>query len=157
MAYFGTFGYELDLGRLSGEEICEVRQQVEFMKKYREIIQAGDFYRLKSPFEENEIAWMVVSPDKGTAIVGWYRMLNGVNMPYSRVRLQGLRPDVLYENMLNGTENYGDELMNYGLITTDVTAGQVPDDSRPCTDFESRIYLLRIKKEAVQSGEEHIS
>lgn len=142
-AYFGTFGYELDLNKLSEGEIQEVKDQIAFMKKYREIIQFGDFYRLKSPFEGNETVWMVVSADQNTAIVGWYRVLNGVNMPYSRVKLQGLRPDTLYENVQNGTKNYGDELMNLGLITSDVTAGQVPDNAEPCTDFESRIYLLR--------------
>ena len=152
VAYFGTFGYELDLGRLSDDEICEIKKQVAFMKKYRKILQFGDFYRLKSPFEENEAAWMVVSQDRNIAIVGWYRVLNGVNMPYSRIRLQGLKPDTLYENVLNGTENYGDELMNYGLITTDVTAGQVPDGVKPCTDFDSRIYLLYAKNKDSQEG-----
>lgn len=146
VAFFGTFGYELDLDKLSGGELNEVKDQISFMKKYREILQFGDFYRLKSPFQGNEAAWMAVSPDKNTALVGWYRVLNGVNMPYSRIRLQGLNPDALYENVRNGTENYGDELMNYGLITTDVTAGQVPDGAEPCTDFDSRIYLLQVKK-----------
>ena len=36
--------------------------------------------------------------------------------------------------------------MNLGLITTDVTAGQVSGDAKPCTDFESRIYILQEKK-----------
>ena len=35
--------------------------------------------------------------------------------------------------------------MNWGLITTDVTAGQVPGNVTPCTDFESRIYILQEK------------
>lgn len=48
-----------------------------------------------------------------------------MNQAYSRIKLQGLDPDMLYENILNKTENYGDELMNFGLITTDVTAGEV--------------------------------
>ena len=69
-------------------------------------------------------------------------------MPYSRVRLRGLHPDVVYENIQNGTENYGDELMNLGLITTDVTAGEVPGTAVPCTDFESRIYLLKAKEQS---------
>ena len=38
--------------------------------------------------------------------------------------------------------NYGDELMHLGLIISDVTAGEVTGDDIPCTDFESRIYLL---------------
>lgn len=150
VAYFGTFGYELDLNKLTEEEIREVKEQIHFMKKYRSILQFGTFYRLKSPFEGNETVWMVVSEDKKTAIVGWYRTLNVVNDAYRRVQLKGLNPDYLYKNALNENENYGDELMNLGLITTDVTAGEVPSDKKPCTDFESRIYVL----EAVKQGEE---
>ena len=149
VAYFGTFGYELDLNKLTEEEIREVKTQIHFMKKYRGILQFGTFYRLKSPFEGNETVWMVVSEDKKTAIVGWYRTLNVVNDAYRRVQLKGLNPDYLYKNTLNETENYGDELMNLGLITTEVTAGEVPSDQKPCTDFESRIYVL----EAVKQGE----
>ncbi|MEI3151457.1 MAG: GH36 C-terminal domain-containing protein [Mediterraneibacter faecis] len=33
---------------------------------------------------------MVTNEDRTLAIVGYYRVLNGVNQPYSRVRLQGL-------------------------------------------------------------------
>lgn len=65
MAYFGTFGYELDLNLLSAKEIEEVKAQVEFMKEHRDLIQVeGDFYRILSPFEGNDTAWMVVSRDK---------------------------------------------------------------------------------------------
>ena len=135
VAYFGTFGYELDLNKLTEEEIKEVKEQITFMKEYREVLQFGIFYRLKSPFEGNETVWMVTNEDRTLAIVGYYRVLNGVNQPYSRVRLQGLNPDMVYENVWNHTENYGDELMNYGLITSDVTAGEVPGNVTPCTDF----------------------
>lgn len=145
-AYFGTFGYELDLNKLTEEEIQEVKEQITFMKEYREIIQFGTFYRLKSPFEGNETVWMVVSEDQKTAIVGWYRVLNGVNMPFTRVRLQGLNPDYIYENIQNGTENYGDELMHLGLITTDSSSGEAAAGAKPCSDFESRIYLLKAKE-----------
>ena len=77
VAYFGTFGYELDLNKLTDEEIEQVKSQISFMKEYREIIQFGTFYRLKSPFENNETIWQVVSEDKKTSLVGWYRVLNG--------------------------------------------------------------------------------
>ena len=146
VAYFGTFGYELDLNKLSDEELADVKEQITFMKKYRDILQFGTFYRLKSPFEGNETVWMVVSNDKKTALVGWYRVLNGVNMPFTRVCLQGLDPDMIYENVLSHTEHYGDELMNLGLLTTDETSGEVNPDAAPCTDFESRIYVLKAKE-----------
>lgn len=146
VAYFGTFGYELDLNKLSPEEIEKVKAQIIFMKEYREVLQFGTFYRLKSPFDGNETVWMTVSSDKKTALVGYYRVLNGVNVPYSRVLLQGLDADMLYRNLLTGTEHYGDELMNAGLITSDVTSGEVAGDVIPCTDFESRIYILKARE-----------
>ena len=34
VAYFGTFGYELDLNKLTEEEIKEVKEQITFMKMY---------------------------------------------------------------------------------------------------------------------------
>lgn len=149
VAYFGTFGYELDLNKLSDDELTEVKKQICFMKKYRHVLQFGTFIRLKSPFEENETVWMSVSGDLKTAIVGWYRVLNGVNTSFTRVRLEGLHPDYLYQNVAEGDVHYGDELMNLGLITSDATAGQVEGDAKPCTDFESRIYVLK----AVETGE----
>lgn len=147
VAYFGAFGYELDLNKLSEEELVQVKEQIQFMKKYRHILQYGMFYRLKSPFEGNEVVWMVVSEDKKTAIVGWYRILNVVNDAYTRVCLEGLDPDVQYCNSLTGKVHYGDELMNLGLITSDATAGETESGMKPCTDFESRIYVLEAVEE----------
>ena len=146
VAYFGTFGYELDLNKLDEDELEEVKEQINFMKEYRSILQFGTFYRLESPFEGNETAWMSVSGDKKTALVGWYRVLNGVNLPYTRVKLQGLDPDMMYTNLLDGTDHYGDELMNLGLLTSDATSGEIPRDEKNCGDFESRIYVLKVKE-----------
>ena len=142
VACFGTFGYELDLNKLTDEEREQVRAQIAFMKEYREIIQFGDFYRLRSPFDGNFAAWMAVSPDKKTALVGWYRFLSEVNGPCRRVRLRGLDPDLSY-TVDGGEAHYGDELMNLGLITTDSGAGERQPDERPICDFDSRIFVLK--------------
>lgn len=142
VAYFGTFGYELDLNKLSAEEQAEVIKQIEFMKKYREVFQFGTFYRLNSPFEGNVTSWMVVSEDQKTAIVGWFRTLNGVNLPYSRVYLQGLNPDICYTQSLDGKTYYGDELMNAGLVIDDPSASQTSLDMEISCDFDSKIYVL---------------
>ncbi len=76
VAYFGTFGYELDLNTLTDEEQAEVRRQTTFMKKWRHLFQFGTFYRIASPFDGNITSWMVVSDDQKTAIVGWYEIIN---------------------------------------------------------------------------------
>ncbi len=147
VAYFGTFGYELNLNDLSDLEIEEVKEQVVFMKERREILQFGTFYRLQSPFEKNEAAWMVVSEDKKTAVVGWYRGLNTVNDAFSRVRLAGLDPDCLYHNSITQQDCYGDELMNLGMLTSDESAGVRSAEYAmlKSEDFDSRICVLSAK------------
>ena len=145
VACFGTFGYELDLNRLTAEEQEEVKRQTAFMKKYRSVLQFGSFYRLESPFEGNVTAWMSVSGDRKTAVVGWYRTLNGINMGYTRVKLRGLELDSVYrvseDGVLRG-EYYGDELMNVGLVTSDADSGELLPGMRPSCDFDSRIFVL---------------
>ena len=143
VAYFGTFGYELDLNTLTADEQEEVKGQIAFMKQYRQLFQFGTFYRLQSPFEHNTLAWMVVSDDRKEAIVGWYRVLNGVNLPYGRLRLQGLSEDLPYRVNGESSIHYGSELMNAGLITTDASSGQAQGDEEMCRDFESRLYILK--------------
>ena len=145
VACFGTFGYELDLNRLTAEEQEEVKRQTAFMKKYRSVLQFGSFYRLESPFEGNVTAWMSVSGDRKTAVVGWYRTLNGINMGYTRVKLRGLEPDSVYRVSADGVlrgEYYGDERMNVGLVTSDADSGELLPGMRPSCDFDSRIFVL---------------
>lgn len=141
VAFFGAFGYELDLNALDRHEFDQIAEQVKFMKQYRELFQFGDFYRLVSPFEGNLAAWMVVSRDRKTAIVGWYKLLNEVNGPFRRVKLCGLDAQMSYR--VNGAGSYGgDELMNIGLATTDASAGESLPNFQPSHDFDSRLYLL---------------
>ena len=43
----GVFGYELDLTQLTSEEKAEIKEQVAFYKKHRQLLQYGTFYRWK--------------------------------------------------------------------------------------------------------------
>ncbi|HBN57619.1 MAG TPA: alpha-galactosidase [Lachnospiraceae bacterium] len=141
VACFGTFGYELDLNCLTHAEQEEVKKQVAFMKQYRQLLQFGTFYRLLSPFDTNFASWMVVSEDKKTAIVGWYRLLNEVNGPFHRIRLCGLDPQAMYR--INQRDVcYGDQLMHIGLVTTDASAGESMPAKKPSGDFDSCLYIL---------------
>lgn len=145
VAYFGTFGYELDLNKISDKEQEQVKEQIRFMKKYREVLQFGDFYRLKSPFDGNVTAWMVVNEERTLALVGWYRVLCGVNMPFTRIKLQGLKDEYRYE--IAGREGwyFGNELMNLGLITTDYASGEGAEGELYKGDFDSGIFVLAAK------------
>ena len=146
VAYFGTFGFELDLNRLSEAELEEVKCSCAFMKKYRSLIQFGTFFRLQSPFTENEAAWMVVGQDRRQAIAGIYRTLSRVNQGFSRLYLKGLDPDLRY--LVNGKDTfYGDELMNAGLVISDGTSGKTGEGMVAPSDFDSRIFVLEEKQD----------
>ena len=146
VAYFGTFGYELDLNNLTTEEQEKVKEQVEFMKKHRELIQQGKFYRISSPFEEKFTAWQVVSEDKETSLVGFYRPLQEVNTSFKRIKLFGLDPNAEYDVSINNTVNYGDELMNLGLIVSDISSGELREKYDGTNgDYHSRIYIIKKK------------
>ena len=142
-AFYGAFGYELDLSKLTEDELEQVRQQVTFMKKYRSVFQYGTFYRLSSPFESNETVWMSVSQDQKTAIVGYYRVLNEVNVGYRRIRLKGLNPDEQYRISMDGRWIEGRELMKAGLVISDYTSGENGEIYNGSNgDFISRLYVL---------------
>ncbi|WP_291636563.1 alpha-galactosidase [Clostridium sp.] len=150
VAYFGTFGYELDLNNLVEEERMIIKKQINFFKTHRELIQKGDFYRLISPFEGdgNETAWMVVSKDRKQALVGHYTILSKPNDIYRRFKLKGLNEDFCYEIEQKNTTHYGDELMNIGIILSKNYAGneiEYVSDFKNKRDFMSRLFILRAK------------
>ncbi|OMD22792.1 alpha-galactosidase [Paenibacillus odorifer] len=132
VAMSGNFGYELDLTKLTEAEREDIRKQVSEYKELRMLIQYGDFYRLLSPFEGNETAWMFVSADKKEAFATYFQVLAGPNPPLRRLRLKGLDPAKSYKLELNGGVYRGDELMHFGLTIPQLEG-----------DFRSLLFVLR--------------
>lgn len=151
VAYFGTFGYELDPLKLTESEKAEIREQVQFMKENRKLIQFGTFYRLRSPFEGNETAWMVTSADQSKAIVAYYRVLQQINAGFRRLKLEGLDPNALYEVRADHTKTRvigGDQLMKAGLVISDSSSSENKDDNGQ-GDYLARLYELRKLDEVI--------
>ncbi|PLT28803.1 alpha-galactosidase [Peribacillus deserti] len=145
VAYFGTFGYELDITKLSDEEKAKIKEQTSFFKEKRKLIRKGAFYRLLNPFVSNEVSWMVVSEDKTEALVGYYKVLAKPNDKYYRLKLTGLDPDKLYAIQGQETTHYGDELMNVGIVLAeDFTdrASEYWQREKP-RDFSSKLFVLQ--------------
>ncbi|GIM28195.1 alpha-galactosidase [Clostridium polyendosporum] len=122
VAMSANLGYEVDLTKLVEVEKKIIKQQVTIYKDMRELVQFGIFYRLLSPFEGNETAWMIVSENKAEFVVYYYRVLAEANAPFSSLRLKGLDPEIDYQlvqmdyNILSNGEIYGgDELMYAGI------------------------------------------
>jgi alpha-galactosidase len=140
VAYFGAFGYELDVTKMTTEEKDKVQQQIAYYKENRKLLQTGTFYRIHSPFEKegNVTGWMVVSDDQKEAIAGRYQLLGKPNAGYERLLLKGLNEELEYEiEGITGTF-YGDELMNAGIQLDQTVSG-----SLQWGDFSSQIFRLK--------------
>ena len=115
VAMSGNFGYELDITKLPESEKEIIKEQVKLYKEIRETIQFGKCYRLSSPFENNDVAWMFISKDCEEVIVSFVRTLAKPNPKFISLKLVGLdessKYEILGENIIVG----GDELMNIGL------------------------------------------
>ncbi|MGP0583587.1 alpha-galactosidase [Paenibacillus timonensis] len=135
VAMSGNFGYELDLTRFTDEEKETAKRQIAMYKEIRGLVQQGDLYRLQSPFEGNETAWMFVSPDQENAILFYFRVLAEPNGPLRSVKLQGLDPAKDYEVAGSGEVYGGDRLMSAGLSMASVRG-----------DFSSKMVRLKAKR-----------
>ncbi|EHA1006893.1 alpha-galactosidase [Clostridium perfringens] len=114
-AMAGNFGYELDITKLSEEEKEELKEQISLYKEIRETVQFGALYRLKSPFNSNEVAWMMISEDKNEVVVSYVRQWALVNESFSNLKLTALDKNSEYEIIGEDILLSGDELMYIGL------------------------------------------
>lgn len=118
-AMSAVFGYELDLTKLSPEEKKQVKEQIISYQTIRPVIQYGHYYRLASPFEENIVAWMFVSPKQDEAIVFLGRILASAQPTFHEVYLLGLDDEALYQEQTSKRLFSGAELMTVGLYFPD--------------------------------------
>lgn len=133
VAMFGAFGYELDLNALTEEDRQMIAEQIAFVKRHRKLLQYGTFWRLLSPFDGNQAAWMTVSAAREEAVAAYYCILSGPNEEYRRLKLRGLDPDRCYYVNRDSDEAYpGDVLMEAGL----------PILPKPSRDFSSYLFYL---------------
>lgn len=132
VAMSGNFGYELDLTRFSEEEKEEVKSQIAEYKKFRELIQQGEMYRLLSPFEGNECSWMFVSEDKTLALVSYFRVLAVPNAPIRKMKLKGLNETMEYSITEKKNSFGGDELIYSGIEIPDLIG-----------DYQSMVWVIK--------------
>ena len=136
VALAGTFGYELDITKISEEERKQIPGQVEMYKKYRQLMQEGDYYRIASwtdakPYD----CWEVAAKDGSEALVTYVQVLNRTNIPSRNIKLKGLDLHAKYQ--LEGTDKVytGEELTYCGYMVEKIWG-----------DFISKLYhFVRIE------------
>lgn len=97
VALAGTFGYELDMTKLSEEDKQMVKKQTRMYHQFNDIVREGDYYRIAS-YGENHLydCFQVVSKDKKKSLVFYVQVLNEANKKSRILRLQGLSSEMTY-------------------------------------------------------------
>ena len=138
VALAGTFGYELDITKISEEDRNQIAGQVAEYKKYNELIREGDYYRVASWSENHQYdCYMIVSRDKSEALVTFVQVLARANYHSRMLKLKGLDDKTVYTIEGEGISGdySGSELMNAGFKILPFGG-----------DYQSRLYHLTAKK-----------
>lgn len=150
VAMSGRLGMEIQPKNMTDEEKLLCKKAIAEYKTIRPIVQMGDLYRLKSPYDKEGVAsLMYVSEAKDKAVFYWWKTESFYNEHLPRIKMAGLQPDRLYTvHELNRIDNKpldcegksftGQYLMSQGLempYTHDV-------DYHKRNDWSSRVIYL---------------
>lgn len=133
VAYFGTYGLELDVNKMTDEEKAEIKRQIEEFKLHYELIQRGEYSRLRSPYDQDSLycVWQVVASDKSEALVCAVKYKIEASAHPEIVRLRGLDENKYYK--VNDDKIYqGATLMYNGLMLAESWG-----------DYESQLYYIK--------------
>lgn len=132
VAMAGTFGYELDLEKISEAEKEAAREQVETYKRMAPFVLTGDYYRLTNPYEEPDyVMWQFVSENREEAVLSGVFIQAEPMKERVIVKLGGLQEDAWYR--IEGIEGKytGAALMYSGIVI-----------KRPAGDYQAVMYFI---------------
>ena len=138
VALSGTFGYELDVTKISGEERDMIPEQTAMYHKYNDLVREGDYYRIAS-YRENHYfdCCGVVKKDKKEALFTFVQVLGRPNYHSRKICFKGLAPEKYYR--IEGEDGVytGHVLMKAGYLVQNLTG-----------DFKSRLIHIVETEEA---------
>ncbi|MCM1191229.1 MAG: alpha-galactosidase [Butyrivibrio sp.] len=137
VALAGTFGYELDITKISVEDRAQIPEQVALYHKYNDLVRRGDYYRIAS-YRENRFydCYAVVSKDKEEALITFVQVLRRPNCHSRMIKPAGLNPAKRYRIEETGEVYSGDTLMNAGIPVQEMWG-----------DFQSKLIHLVAERE----------
>ena len=128
VAMSGTFGYELDPGKLTDEDKSEIKEQIKEFKKYYDLIQNGMYYRLTEIKEDYYEAWEFAAEDGSEALLNVVATDVQPNPALMHIKLKGLDPDAVYEIDDDDLKKYTEGFPTY-LLADSVDIKQLTGDA----------------------------
>jgi len=132
VALAGTFGYELDITKISEDDRNQIPEQTKMYHKYNDLVRTGDYYRMAS-YRENHYydAYMVVSKDKKEALATYVCVKRRPNPRSRGLKFLGLDPEKTYRIEGQDRTYLGSTLMNAGIYIEE-----------PWGDFQAKLFHI---------------
>lgn len=152
VAMSGRMGMEMQPKWMTDKEKTFASSAIAEYKRIRPIVQFGDLYRLRSPYDGELASLMYVSEDENQAVLFAWSMQKMIGTEYTNVRLNGLQKKQLYkiveiniapnekgestsEYPYNMKELSGEYLMSVGL--------NLFNSGRKQSDYQSVVFKLK--------------
>lgn len=118
VAMSGSFGYELDLNKITDDEKVEIQSQIRAYNKYWPLIRNGLYYRLNE--NDNYAAWAFSSEDKKEILLNIVLLKAKANAPVQYVKIYGALSEESYRLENDGRIFHGNILKNIGFPVPNV-------------------------------------
>ena len=99
VAMAGTFGYELDVNKMTDEEKEAVKRQIQIFKEQYDLISCGDYYRLTDVQKSSCAVWETAAKDGSEALVSAVWQHVQATPAFLNVKVRGLCEDSMYRVM----------------------------------------------------------
>ncbi|MBQ1398239.1 MAG: alpha-galactosidase, partial [Clostridia bacterium] len=147
VASFGVLGYECDVRDLSGDMKKKLAAQIELYKKLREVLQFGQFYRIRSG---NVHEWVCVSPDKTQAVGMMLQELVQPNTQAERFFARGLDPQKTY-HFYNVSQRV--DVKQFGSLVNTLSPIHIKQDSMMHNIVAKAVKLKGEAEDVTATGE----
>lgn len=114
IAMSGNLGYELDISKQTSTDLSVINQQTQVYKKYRNLLQFGEFYRLQAPSKHFASAWLFKNEEE--ALLLYFNGLSQPAVPLHYLTLHYLDDESLYQSSESGKCFTGSELNHAGIL-----------------------------------------
>ena len=143
VAAFGLLGYELNLKNLDALNKKAIKEQVEFYKKHRKILQFGELYRVENIYNNNVTTWITVEEDKSKAVLMYYQDKQVPHPNDDILKTFKLSEDTYYKVSARKQKI---NIKSFGNLINHVTPIEIKNEGM-IQHFISKVYSYETEKE----------
>lgn len=99
LAFFGTYGYELNINNLGEEDCKKIMEFNNLYKEWHHVVTQGDYYSLYNPYKSNYVSFYCITKDKKECLI-YFMNLRKEATKSRFLKITGLDDNKYYYNSI---------------------------------------------------------